>query len=190
MLIFYAILLLFYQFLFQKMRDTIKMNELDKGLDIAITGSVKEEALQSFYKQMEEWQISMPAFEPLVLDFGLEKFYETGLIEFWIANEIDAGYCGKYLFVFDGQHCPKHHHKEKHETFHIIRGNVELTMKDTVHALSPGDTVPVAPGIVHGFMGNGPALLLELSKPCIIDDNYFENHQIPIGGNYIPDKNE
>ena len=25
------------------------------------------------------------------------------LIEFWIANEMDAGYCAKYLFVFDGQ---------------------------------------------------------------------------------------
>ncbi|MDQ1328064.1 MAG: Cupin 2 protein, partial [Candidatus Poribacteria bacterium] len=32
--------------------------------------------------------------------------------------------------------------------------------------------------------GIGPALLLELSMPCVVDDNYFENSDIPIGGNY------
>jgi len=27
-------------------------------------------------------------------------------------------------------------------------------------------------------------LLLEISKPCIIADNYFKNTAIPVGGNY------
>ncbi len=30
--------------------------------------------------------------------------------------------------------------------------------------------------------GKGSALLLEISTPCEIDDNYFENAKIPIGG--------
>ncbi len=59
----------------------------------------------------------MPPHEPLVSDFGLGDFYETGLIEYWVANEIQAGYCGKLLFVFGGQTCPMHWHKRKHETF-------------------------------------------------------------------------
>ena len=38
------------------------------------------------------------------------EFDRVGLIEFWIANEKEAGYCGKYLFAFDGQQCPAHSH--------------------------------------------------------------------------------
>ena len=50
--------------------------------------------------------------------------------------------------------------------------------------LKAGDVLPVDQKNAHSFTGNGPALLLEVSKPCIIDDNYFENRDIPIGGNF------
>jgi D-lyxose ketol-isomerase len=52
--------------------------------------------------------------------------------------------------------------------------------------LKPGDVLPIEPWDYHCFTGAGPALLLEVSKPCVIDDNYFEDTRIPIGGNYIP----
>jgi hypothetical protein len=29
----------------------------------------------------------------------------------------------------------------------------------------------------------GPALLLELSMPCEVDDNFFDDPRIPYGGN-------
>ena len=44
----------------------------------------------------------------------------------------------------------------------------------------------IEPWTYHSFTGAGPALLLEVSKPCIIDDNYFEDTRILIGGNYVP----
>lgn len=43
----------------------------------------------------------------------------------------------------------------------------------------------VAPqGKAHSFTGVGVALMLELSQPCGLDDNYFADRSIPIGGNY------
>ncbi|NQT19917.1 MAG: D-lyxose/D-mannose family sugar isomerase [Planctomycetes bacterium] len=113
-----------------------------------------------------------------MLDFGLGRFHEIGLIEYWIANEIEAGYCGKYLFVFDGQTCPMHHHREKMETFFIVRGTVRMIMDATERRMAAGDVLPVRPGHKHSFSGIGPALLLELSKPCIIADNVFEDQRI------------
>jgi len=50
--------------------------------------------------------------------------------------------------------------------------------------MSAGDVLRVEVGKDHRFTGLGPCLLLEVSKPSIIADNYFENTNIPIGGNY------
>jgi mannose-6-phosphate isomerase-like protein (cupin superfamily) len=160
------------------------MEELDKGIDISIKGPATEAALAEFAGQMKTWRLTMPPVEPLVLDFGLGDFRDVGLIEYWIANEIDEGYCGKYLFVFDGQTCPMHRHEEKHETFFIVKGTVRMEYDGDVREMHEGDVLPVDQWKYHSFTGVGPALLLEISKPCVIDDNYFEDTRIPIGGNY------
>lgn len=160
------------------------MDELKKGLEISVCGKLRQEALDAFNAHIKKWGIAMPPVEPLVLDFGLGDFYKAGLIEHWIANEISAGYCGKYLFVFDGQTCPVHHHKEKHETFFIVKSEVKMIYNDRSFIMGPGDILPAEPHKSHGFTGIGSALLLEVSRPCFIDDNYFQNNKIPIGGNY------
>jgi len=160
------------------------MRELDKGLEIALKGPEAEEALSTYRRQIEAWGLAMPPAEPLVLDFGLGDFQRVGLVECWIANEVEAGYCGKFLFVVDGQTCPMHHHRVKHETFFIVKGRVRMTCDGTEREMIEGDVLPVDPGGAHRFTGIGPALLLEVSKPCMIDDNYFENTAIPVGGNY------
>jgi len=160
------------------------MDEPEKGLSISIDEAERAPILKAFREQIATWEIAMPPVEPLVLDFGLGRFEAIGLIEYWIANEMEAGYCGKYLFVFDGQTCPSHRHREKLETFFIVKGTVEMRYGDRVFDMGPGAVLRVDPWTHHSFTGKGPALLLEVSKPCVIDDNYFENAAIPIGGNY------
>ncbi len=160
------------------------MDELTRALRAAMTGSRRAEALADCVKQLKNWEVSMPAVEPLVLDFGLGSFRETGLIEFWIANEVAAGYCGKFLFLFDGQTCPMHHHKEKLETFYIVRGTVRMQYDGRTWDMKPGDVLRVEVGHAHQFSGVGSALILEVSKPCIVADNYFADQRIRVGGNH------
>jgi mannose-6-phosphate isomerase-like protein (cupin superfamily) len=160
------------------------MDELQRALDIALAGPQAERALADFQRQIAAWNVALPPVSPLVLDFGLGEFPVTGLIEYWIANEAQAGYCGKYLFVFDGQTCPLHRHRRKHETFFLVRGRVRMTLDGASREMREGDVLPVAPGQLHSFTGIGPALLLELSMPCEVDDNLFDNVNIPIGGNW------
>ncbi|OHB56278.1 MAG: hypothetical protein A2Y12_02485 [Planctomycetes bacterium GWF2_42_9] len=158
------------------------MKELTKVLGSAITGPLKQKAIETFEKQMQEWGIIMPPVEPLVMDFGLGDFYHTGLIEYWIANEIEAGYCGKFLFVFDKQTCPAHQHTEKHETFYIVKGCVQMFYNGKTFEMNAGDLLTVEVNNVHSFTGIGSALLLEISKPCLIQDNHFMNSKINIAG--------
>jgi len=160
------------------------MRELDKGLEISVKGPQADEALAAFRRQIQSWGLAMPPAAPLVLDFGLGDFQKVGLIECWIANEVEAGYCGKYLFVFDGQTCPMHRHRQKHETFFLVKGRVRMVYDGVEWEMAEGDVRPVAPWKYHSFVGIGPALLLEVSMPCMVDDNYFEDPAIPIGGNY------
>ena len=160
------------------------MDELDKGLSISLNTEQAAPHLAACQQQMAAWEMVMPPVEPLVLDFGLGEFVKTGLIEYWIANEVDAGYCGKYLFVFDGQTCPLHHHHNKLETFFIVRGSVSMDYSGSKLVMKAGDVLRMDTGQAHAFTGMGPALLLEVSKPCLVDDNYFADRRIPIGGNF------
>ena len=162
---------------------TSGMDERQKADIIAVTGGA-ETGFAQCQAQLKTWKLTMPPHEPLVSDFGLGDFYETGLIEYWVANELQAGYCGKLLFVFGGQTCPMHWHKKKHETFFIVRGKVTMHFNGSVREMKPGDCLPVPPGKAHSFTGKGPALLLEVSKPCLVKDNVFENSDIPVGDHY------
>lgn len=154
------------------------MQELDKALDISFAGPEAERVLVAFDRQIDSWGVAMPPVEPLVLDFGLGEFDRVGLIEYWIANEGQAGYCGKYLFVFDGQQCPAHSHRVKHETFFVVRGRLKVILNGEPVVLQEGQVLPVPPGRVHSFEGEGNTLLLELSMPCLVSDNYFEDQRI------------
>lgn len=140
--------------------------------------------LKAFYELMAKWQIAMPDEKPLVSDFCLDDFRHVGLIEVWIANEMEAGYCGKYLFVDDGQLCPSHCHKQKLETFFIVKGDVEMTYDGETFVMHPGDRKLVERGHYHSFTGKGPALILEVSMPCTDDDDFFEDKRIPVGGDF------
>ena len=145
---------------------------------IQLRGRQRAKALAFANRQCDQWGLAMPACEPLVMDFGRDDYEHLGLIEYWIANQTEEGYCGKYMFVLGGQRCPIHSHLEKHETFFIVKGKVGLTANGAEHVLNQGDSFALGPGLVHGFRGIGNALILEVSSPCYIKDNKFEDPEI------------
>lgn len=160
------------------------MDEFDKALSICVTAPRRCQALERCAAQLAKWDLTMPAIEPLVLDFGLGDFDRVGLIEYWIANEEAAGYCGKFLFLFDGQTCPKHHHRQKLETFFVVKGRLEMEFEGRTWLMAPGETLRVDVNKPHSFTGRGAVLILEISRPCVVADNYFADPNIPIGGNH------
>jgi quercetin dioxygenase-like cupin family protein len=147
-----------------------------------LAGEERQRALASCFETINGWGLSMPNVEPLVLDFGLGKFDEVGEIEFWVANEEAAGYCGKFLFVADGQTCPYHHHTKKHETFFVMKGKVRMLVDESEILLDEGDLLVMPPGQRHAFTGVGPALLLEVSMPSVRQDNFFSDQRIGESG--------
>jgi len=149
---------------------------------VMIHGQEREQALREIRAQIEHWGLTLPDVEPLPLDFGLGDFRTIGETEWWIANETEAGYCGKFLFVFDGQTCPWHEHRVKHETFFVVKGAIAMRTAEGMVTLSQGDTLVMPPGSPHEFTGIGPALVLEASMPSIVGDSFFGDKRIGGGG--------
>ncbi len=149
---------------------------------VSIDGAERERALRQIHRQIDEWGLALPDVEPLPLDFGLGRFREIGETEFWIANETQFGYCGKLLFLFDGQTCPYHEHRVKHETFFVVKGSISMRTEEGESRLDQGDTLVMPPGTGHAFTGIGPALVLEVSMPSTTGDSFFEDRRIGDAG--------
>lgn len=149
---------------------------------LELQGAERDLAIDEIRAQISEWGLEMPSVEPLPLHFGLHDFRTTGETEFWVANERDAGYCGKFLFVFDGQTCPHHHHNIKHETFFVVKGSVLMRTNDGERIMQQGDALAMPPGVAHSFTGIGAALILEVSMPSTLQDNFFVNTDIGDNG--------
>jgi quercetin dioxygenase-like cupin family protein len=149
---------------------------------IEVLGEAREKTLADIDKQIASWGLALPAVTPLPLHFGLNKFTEIGETEFWIANETGHGYCGKFLFVFDGQTCPYHRHRIKHETFFVLKGALKMRVGEEERLMHEGDLLVMPPGLGHSFTGVGPALILEISMPSVQGDSFFEEKSIGENG--------
>lgn len=155
------------------------MTRVDWTLDFELQGEARAEALAQAAETLAAWNLTMPPGEPLTLHFGLHDFYRIGEIEYWIVNDQENRYCGKFLFLFDGQRCPLHHHRIKDETFFIVRGTVAMEVDGQPMTLAEGMVFKMAPGMRHTFAAqDGPALVLEVSLPSIPSDNFFEDKRI------------
>ncbi|NLC57745.1 MAG: cupin domain-containing protein [Armatimonadetes bacterium] len=149
---------------------------------LEVQGAEREEALAAIREQIAAWGLAMPPVTPIPLHFGLDRFREVGETEFWVANEAEHGYCGKFLFVLDGQTCPYHHHRVKHETFFVLKGRIRMKVGDDERVMAEGDLLAMPPGTGHSFTGIGPALILEVSMPSTLQDNFFADRRIGDNG--------
>jgi N-acetylneuraminate synthase len=155
------------------------MGNFDK---VELSGTERKNAIAAIQKQIAAWGLTMPPVQPLPLHFGLNHFREIGETEFWVANDEQHGYCGKFLFLFDGQTCPYHQHQIKHETFFVLKGSIRMKLKDEQRVMRQGEFLGMPPGTGHSFTGLGPALVLEVSMPSILKDSFFADHNIGDNG--------
>jgi D-lyxose ketol-isomerase len=147
-------------------------------LDFELRGEAREEALARVAQILESWELKLPG-DPMPIHFGLNDFENFGETEFWIVNDTTNNYCGKFLFMFEGQRCPLHYHNIKDETFFMVRGDVEMEADSDMSVLKQGGVFKMSPGVNHTFRAvGGPALVLEVSLPSIQGDNIFANKRI------------
>jgi len=154
------------------------MNEQEILAQISLQGKDREAALKKIHQTVASWGLRLPEVEPDPLHFGYNDFYHIGETEFNINNNVEQGYCGKFMFMFAGQTCPMHFHRKKHETFFIVKGKVDMELAGKKYVLNQGDRLIVDQFAKHQFTALEDSLILESSKPDLVDDSIFDDQKI------------
>lgn len=102
--------------------------------------------------------------------YGLDKFKEFGSCMITVVNR---DYCKKLIFLLPGQSHPPMFHKLKDETFFLLFGDLDLKLDNVQKQIEEGDTVAIAPSVVHEFITKGGAIIEEVSSSHMSDDSFY-----------------
>ena len=107
---------------------------------------------------------------------GLKNFHKVGCFLF---NLINKEYAKKIIVMLPNQTHPVHYHKIKNETFHIITGNLTLTLNGVTKKLKSGDIVDIKKNSHHKFKaGPNGCIFDEISTTSIKSDSHYQNLKI------------
>lgn len=126
---------------------------------------------------LEAGRIVVPGHADLEVShhYGLERFDETGLLLITVVNR---GYCKKLLVSLPGQSHPEQYHKQKEETFHVLFGEVHLTLDGATRICRPGDVVTIEPGVRHAFSSPQGSVIEEISSTHFVNDSFYSDDAI------------
>ena len=126
---------------------------------------------------IKESQIVIPGGVELEFShhYGMEQFEAFGLTLITVVNR---GYCKKILVSLPNQLHPEQFHKKKEETFHILFGEIEMSLDGVISIHGPGDIVNVEPEVRHSFKSQTGAVIEEISSTHYQDDSYYTDDLI------------
>lgn len=107
--------------------------------------------------------------------YGIERFREVGALLLTLVNR---EYCKRVVVMLPGQRHPLHFHKQKEETFHVLWGDLELTLEDRVMPLTYGAQVLIPRGAAHAFSSRGGCVFEELSTRHVVGDSFYDDAQV------------
>jgi N-acetylneuraminate synthase len=122
-------------------------------------------------------RVSIPKNALLELShhYGLENFTEIGCSMITIVNR---EYCKKLIVLLPGQRHPAMFHKIKDETFFLAYGDLELKLDHKLVEIGVGDTVSIAPNVIHEFSSKNGAVIEEISSNHQTDDSFYLDENI------------
>lgn len=85
---------------------------------------------------------------------------------------VNRDYCGKKLILNKGFRCSMHYHKNKEETFYILKGKVLLEIGMQKNIMLPGDSILIKPCQKHRFTGLEDSEIMEFSTHHEDSDSY------------------
>jgi sialic acid synthase SpsE/mannose-6-phosphate isomerase-like protein (cupin superfamily) len=107
--------------------------------------------------------------------YGLKNFYETGATMITVVNR---KYCKKLIGLLAGQRHPEQFHKQKEETFHMLYGDIQLTLDGEIKKVEPGEVITIKPEVRHSFTSVRGAVIEEISTTHILADSYYTDDTI------------
>jgi len=112
--------------------------------------------------------------------YGIDQFEKYGLSMITIVNR---GYCKKLLVSLPGQTHPEQYHKLKEETFHILYGEINLSLNGKDKTYKQGDVINIEPEVRHSFFSPNGSIIEEISSTHFKEDSYYTDTSINSNSN-------
>ena len=91
---------------------------------------------------------------------------------------VNREYCKKLIVVLPNQNHPEQLHKKKEETYHVLYGDVSVTLDGQTQHNKAGDVTVVPRGVRHAFTSKGGCIIEEISSTHIVDDSFYTDPAI------------
>jgi len=107
--------------------------------------------------------------------YGLNNFAQSGSTVITVVNR---EYCKRIIVMLPGQAHPEQYHLQKDETYHILHGEISLTLDGRELEQKANDVVVIPKGVRHGFSTRGGAVIEEVSSYYTQDDSFYTDRII------------
>jgi sialic acid synthase SpsE/mannose-6-phosphate isomerase-like protein (cupin superfamily) len=112
--------------------------------------------------------------------YGLDIFAKFGST---IITVVNREYCKRVIVLLPGQTHPEQYHKQKDETYHILHGEIVLTLDGVDSVKKANDVVVIPRGIRHGFTTRSGTVIEEVSSCYVQSDSFYTDSSIEQNSN-------
>lgn len=107
--------------------------------------------------------------------YGLQKFREFGSTTITVVNR---EYCKRVIVMLPGQKHPEQWHNLKDETYHLLHGEIELTLNGSPRSHVKNDVVIIPRKVLHAFVAPKGAVIEEISSAYDQNDSLYTDGTI------------
>jgi sialic acid synthase SpsE/quercetin dioxygenase-like cupin family protein len=108
--------------------------------------------------------------------YGIERFREFGTTTITVVNR--EAYCKRVILILPGQAHPEQWHELKDETYHLLHGEIELTLDGVLRTVTKNEVVVIPRGVKHAFASAAGAVIEEISSAYAQSDSYYTDPRI------------
>lgn len=169
---------------FSKYTDYILKKDVGENQPVMFDDTTHQdnrEEILDIVKDIRALLIDSKIHLPNKMDFEISHHYGISEFRNWgatIINCINREYCKKLVILLPGQKHPIHKHVKKEETFHVLYGEVDISINGEEKTYNAGDMILIKRGAKHSFSSESGGIFEEISTPHYKDDSYYDDKKI------------
>jgi N-acetylneuraminate synthase len=134
-------------------------------------------AIREVRKLLKKSKVIVPGQIELEIShhYGMEQFEKFGST---IITVVNREYCKRVIVLIPGQTHPEQWHKQKDETYHILHGEISLTIDGVTSIRKANDIVVIPRGVHHGFSTRTGTVIEEVSSYYTQGDSFYTDPAI------------
>lgn len=106
---------------------------------------------------------------------GLDEFRRYGSTTITVVNR---EYCKRIILCLPSQTHPEQWHQLKDETYHLLHGEIVLTLDGVSRTVGENEVVIIPRGVRHEFTSTKGAVIEEISSAYSQSDSYYTDERI------------